>query len=277
MQVRQVCFTLFLTIFMFLYTVSLAAEIERGVFAMGTYSPVGFSIMGRVPYNYEPKGSADTKPDPDAKISSLSDYSLGAGYFRGPLMADFQFYSTSVEDQKIDFEEYFRNESIEYTLRTFDIRSGLRLSDYGNPSFTYIHLGYRYLSYSSDYLKTELSGHGFTVGLTKFHTFFPRFDFEPALYFNAYLGNYRITGFESDMSSGDYEREKSVTAGGTLGIGVHFEPYNLAVLAIVRGAIDQISHNVRIDDGWVDCGVRHTGFYAGIAVMYQRYNFKHNR
>ncbi|MBN2436480.1 MAG: hypothetical protein JXK07_14560 [Spirochaetes bacterium] len=255
-------------------SVSAFCDMQRGGYVLGSFSPIGLSPGNRVLYDYEPKGSVDASTESD--ITSLMDYSLEAGYFHGLLMADARFYSTSVDNQKIEYSEYFRDETISYKINTLDVRAGLRLSDLGNSSFTYPYIGYRYFSYSSDYLDTKLKGHGFTVGLTGFYTFFPRFDFEPALYVNAYLGNYRFTDLESDMTS-DFERSKSIAAGATFGAGVHYEPYNVTMLAIVRGSIDQISHDAKADDGWVECGIRHTGFYAGLAVMYQRYNFKYNR
>lgn len=270
-------FRLSVFILILLFAVQASAREQHGPFLSIFMYPGAYALPGAIPTNNEPIGTVDSNPTEGSEFSSVSSYALGGGYFYDKFMGQLTYSSVSAKEYTTDQSEDSVEEAFDYTLSHFEFTGGLRLSGYGNSSFSYFYGGYRRLMYSTDRLGIDLTGDGFVLGYTGFYSYGAAWDLEFVLYLNGYFGNYPYSEYSAENVTGESEHTQSYCVGASLGAGVQYEPYNVTLLGLVTAEAEQISHNSRIADGWADFGVRHNGLYFGIGVMYQYLNFKYNK
>jgi hypothetical protein len=262
-------------IFIF-FTFPLLGRTQQGPFISLFYYPGSYSTPGRIPYNNEPIGTTDSKVESGKEFSSLSKLNITGGYFYGIFMGQLSYSANSAKNILPDQSDY-TEDAVELQLNTIDITAGLRLSPYGDSSYSYVYAGYKRIDITSDYIGLEVAGNGITLGYTGFYSFNFGWPIEPALYLNVYFGNYPNSDYRAENVEGEVTHLQSYTAGSTIGIGILYEPYEITLLGLASYESDQISHNTAISDGYADFGIRHTGTYFGFGIMYQYLNFKYNR
>ncbi|MFW5808267.1 MAG: hypothetical protein ACOCWH_04350, partial [Spirochaetota bacterium] len=195
----------------------LAAREQHGPFVSMSYYPVSYALPGKVPYNEEPVGTVSNKPSDGNELSSFQAFKISGGYFYGLFMGQLTYDSASGSDFLPDQPDYPVDDTYDYTVTHFEATAGVRLSSYGDSSFTYVYAGYRRIDYSTDYLGIDMSGNGYVLGFTGFYSFGAAFDFEYVAYINGYFGNYPDSDYSADNVTGRVTHTQSVCAGGTIG------------------------------------------------------------
>ena len=140
-----------------------------------------------------------------------------------------------------------------------------------------IYFGLKRISSASDYEDIKLTAYGYLAGYEGFLSFGINYPIEFVIKFNAYIGTYRKDEFKSDIQLNNVEKKNSITAGADLGIGLLYEPCDIAVLFKFSNDFDQIAYRAELAGSSFDFAYRTQGSYLGFEIIYSIPNYKYNK
>jgi len=259
-----------LFVILFCVTGSAFAETTQyGPFASVEYSHFGIG-QTYVPFNEDPLGTVQGESG-GFPFTSFRNYKIAVGGFYDVFYTQFYYSGNNAYDQSTTTTAYDLSNTV------YGGRLGYRLSDPGYSSYMVFFAGVKRSVFESDYLGLDVSGLGYDIGFRHFITRGLKYDWEFVFDYEIFAGNYRITDFSSNVEMSGQKRLNSVTAGGSLGAGVMYEPYNIALLLKVSPEAELITHRITTEGTGIRYGVRRQCAYLGLEVSYQYYNYKHNK
>lgn len=260
----------------------LFAKPQYGAGFSFSYFPGSLSFGGEMPVYEESDsevgdaGTAQTLVEDGSELNSLSRWDVGASFFYDYLMARLSYTSIHGGSYLVDHDSFDTDDAFSVDTGFFNFVGGVRFSPLGDTSYSFLYLGYRRMDLSSSYMGVSLWGNGTIIGVENFYSFPLVNQVEWVVYGDAHVGNYFWTGMETETSGDVKEKTKSLSIGGTAGVGLQYLPLNITAMAVFACDVDQISQSVELSDGSADYGVRHGGLYYGFSVSYQYLNFKYN-
>jgi hypothetical protein len=203
------------------------------------YNPCGYAALnapmgsGTGTDNAEPQ-MKNVVESSDAIVISAAGYynsfqcSAEYSYISGERLLS-PYTSTSLQDQftgRADSEK---------------VRCGLRFSRPGDTSYEFIYAGAQRLGFSTALQDSSCTSYGPLVGASFFNSVGVFSATEFVTVADIYLGTYPLYNIASVRSFTGYQKIYSVSAGGTIGAGIQYEPYNISFLIQVRTSFDYIS------------------------------------
>jgi hypothetical protein len=237
--------------------------------------PYGYGTLN-LPYSDAVTGTAYTSPEEDSSSRSAKRYSLLAGYFYDFIQMDFSYDLTIIRNQAFD------NSSLEGNIpenerRVFLFRGGKRFSSPGDSSYHLVFFGLKRVHAASDYEDMELTATGYLAGYEGFYSFGRKYPVEFVTKFNSFIGRYRKEKFSSNIQFTNIEKKNSLTAGAGLGIGILYEPYDIAFLFNISYDFDQVAYRGDHSGNNVSFAYSINARYFGCEIAIRIPNFKYNK
>jgi hypothetical protein len=267
----------------FLHPEIVVAAPNHGPVFKGFYAPYGAGSF-IVPYdktiNGENDGSLATGSlrDCDNPYKSLRGYSLSCGYFYDWFQFDVSYaridtYNLLVEKATAPGNEY----SADADLWNADIRAGYRFSRPGDTSYKWFYLGVRRSELEISFNDTESTATGFMAGFYGFSSFGLSGPFEFVLTYDAYAVGYRYNWnrFHSDVYI-DVSRKFAMDIGFSGGMGVQYEPWDLAVILKVSPFISYSKYEEEDKVYNRSTKTSLSGTLIGIEVIFSIPDYKNN-
>lgn len=241
-----------------------------------SYAPSGYGSMER-PHTDGRDGTEKFLPAKGSKSSSAAQSNISIGYYYGFLQGDIEYTETKISKQLSGSIPTTGQESDHVTNYSCKARLGKRFSNPGDTSYNWIYIGFKRMSLSSSGMNMDIAAYGYFFGYRGFFSFDLGYDLEFAFTSDIYLGSYRIVDFSSDVAYKDVGRRYSVSAGGSLGLGAQYEPYNITLLLKTAGDFDRIGFNAKYNDTARSFRCSSLSITIGFEVIYSIPNIHYNK
>ncbi|MDY6933140.1 MAG: hypothetical protein SVZ03_02830 [Spirochaetota bacterium] len=238
------------------------------------YAPFGFGNL-KAPYSSRAIGSISSNEGDNNSLKSYSGNRVTLGYFYKSIQSEFSYFKASIKNQTIEEPNQYSRTIISGDSTFLDLKIGKRFSSSGDTSFSWLYIGGKMMSLNFDISGTEARGIGYLIGYYGFHSYRLRSDFEFAFNYDLFLGMYKITDLSSDIII-DKERDNSISAGFSVGIGIQYEPYNASCLLKFAPEVNQITYKGDYAGANVDLSASTRAAYIGLEFIYNPPNFKYN-
>lgn len=246
MQSAKILFLAAITVYAMAHQTRLSADSsytpDHGPYFSLAYFPKGYGSV-LIPRDNGANGTDQAKPDPKNITSSAARFSCRAGYYYGIFQGDLSYDTTSYTDQMSQYAAANSGEKFKGNKSSYKLRAGKRFSNPGDTSFQFLYLGFKRTDIHADASDVSLTAYGFFAGVSAFESYGLSSDLEFVITGDLYFGNYQWYHFSSGVDFRDISKRYSVSAGGSLGIGVQYEPYNFSVLVKVSSDADIFSLN----------------------------------
>ncbi|HOP29924.1 MAG TPA: hypothetical protein P5120_15020 [Spirochaetota bacterium] len=215
----------------------ISAEPDHGPVFKGFYAPYGAGSY-TVPYDKNINGGSENTlasgslRDCDNSLKTLKGYSFSCGYFYDWFQCDISYSMMKTDNLIVEHASTPGNEhSADADLWNADIRAGYRFSNPGDTSYKWLYLGVRRSELEISFNNTSAEATGFMAGFYGFSSFGLSGPFEFVLTWDLYAVGYRYNWnkFHSDVYV-DVSRKFAMDLGLSGGIGVQYEPWDLAVV-----------------------------------------------
>lgn len=214
--------------------------VDSGPIAAFSYSPAGSGYLSFPGPDGHSGDSAE--PKSDSRFTSASRLYLSGGYYYDFLQADLSYTRTSVDRQISDFSsDTDLMSGIDSSLM---LRGGYRFSIPGDTSYTWLFLGLKRYDFSAE-RGTDVTAYGWLAGYSGFYSIGLSSDYEFVIALDLYVGTYRFDRFSSDSGYEHVRKRYSVTAGGGIGAGVQYEPYNVTLLLKLSADMNSIAYDAQ--------------------------------
>jgi len=176
--------------------------------------------------------TSDSANNGDHLLKTLKGYSISCGYYYDWIQGDINYTGIKTEDQYVVKASTPEDEfDADASLRNIDARLGYRFSNPGDTSYKWLYLGLRQTELEIPYNDTKVDATGFLGGFYGFSSFGLSGPVEFVLTYDIYAGTYRYNQnhLNTDVDIKIY-RKISVDLGMSAGMGVQYEPWDLAVV-----------------------------------------------
>lgn len=256
-----------------LFSLNQLCAIDRGPTAAFSYSPLGSGYLNTP--GPDGRSGDSAKPKSDSRLTSASRLYLSGGYYYDFLQADLSYTRTKVDQQISDFSS--DTDSMSGIDSSLMLRGGYRFSIPGDTSYTWLFLGLKRYDFTS-IRGTDVTAYGWLAGYSGFYSIGLSSDYEFVIALDLYLGTYRFDSFSSDNGYEHARKRYSVTAGGGIGAGVQYEPYNVTLLLKISADINRIAYEANYLGHARKFSVGTASGCLGLEVRYaipnERYNEK---
>lgn len=258
------------------------ADANHGPVFKAFYAPYGAGSY-MVPHDKTINGGDDglTSGSSDLdenQFKTLKGYSISAGYFYDWFQGDISYTEIETRKQYVDKnsspgDEYFSDAS----LWNADIRGGYRFSNPGDTSYKWLYLGMRKMNLDIPYNDTEVNSIGFLAGFYGFSSFGLSGPFEFVLTYDVYAGTYRYNQnhLSTDVNI-DVNRKISVDFGLSAGMGVQYEPWDLAIIIKVSPFITENKYKSEYTGNNKETDAAMMGALIGIEIVFSIPDYKNN-
>ena len=157
------------------------------------------------------------------------------------------YTSTSYSKQQSLDPETNSGDSFTARSQSYKLRLGRRFSSPGDTSYFLTYFGVRSLYFHSPVANLSISAQGFYAGAYGFYSHGLYHNMEFVLTGEFYAGNYILYHFSSGLDYTSVNKKYSVSAGGSLGIGIQYEPNNITMLLKLASDTDFLVMTARHD------------------------------
>jgi hypothetical protein len=257
-----------------------SAEPNHGPVIKAFYAPYGAGSY-RVPYDRTINGGynndlvSDSEETKDNQLKTLTGYSFSCGYFYDWLQADITYTAIETKDQYV--KEVSTINSIHYadaSMWNADFRIGYRFDDPGDTSYNWLYIGMRRSHFDISFNNTEVDATGFLAGFYGFHSYGLHLPVELVLTYDINLTFYRknFNHLKTDVNI-DPDRKRGVDLGLSAGIGLQYEPCDIAVILKISPFISDKYYKA---DNYGNTSVTMSGTLIGIEVVFSIPEYKNN-
>ena len=211
-------------------------------------------------------------------FNAISGYSISFGYFYDWFQGDVSYTGIKTANQYVSKVSSIENKYYaDASFMNVDVRGGYRFSKPGDTSYQWLYLGIRKSNLEIEYNNTEIDATGFIAGLYGFNSFGFRSPFEFVFTYDIYAGSYRYDNnhFNSDVDI-KLRRKLSLDLGLSLGAGIQYEPWDLAVIFKVSPFLSE--KNYKGENGGTDKSTNAAimGAMIGIEVILSIPEYRNN-
>jgi hypothetical protein len=263
-----------MTVFFILYSPLFATDYGP-IFTL-SYLPSGYGTMER-PHTDGSNGTEKFLPRKGSKFSSATQSNISIGYYYGFLQGDIGYTDTGISHQLSGGIPGIGQESDSMTNYSCKARFGKRFSNPGDTSYNWIYIGCKRMSLSSSGINMDIAAYGYFFGYMGFFSFDLGYDIEFVFTSDIYLGSYRVADFSSDVAYKDASKRYSISAGGSLGLGAQYEPYNITLLLKAAGDFDRFRFNATYNDSSRSFICSSLSITIGFEVIYSIPNIHYNK
>ncbi len=266
----------------FFFSAALSAVSNHGPVIKASYSPFGYGIY-QVPHDNAINGgesgyTSGSSNGDGFSLSTLNGYSFSCGYFYDWFQGDINYTSMKTADQYV--EKASTSGSKLYADASFwsvDFKGGYRFSNQGDTSYKWLYLGIKKMNLEIPYNHTEADAIGFLAGFYGFSSFGISYPFEFVLTYEIYGGSYRYVNnnLNTDVNI-NIEKKTAFDLGLSAGVGMQYEPWDLAVILKVTPFISQKIYkgNDTGENKKTNAGLR--GGLIGIEIIFTIPEYKNN-
>lgn len=261
----------------------LMASPEHGPVIKAFYAPYGGGSY-LVPHDKAINGGQDGLTsesaviDEDDSLKTLKGYSISGGYFYGWIQGDLS-YTSIKSDGLCVVKASTPGDKLESdaSLKNFDAKIGYRFSNPGDTSYKWLYLGLRHTQLDISYNNTEVDSTGILGGFYGFSSFGLSGPFEFVLTYDISAGTYR---YDNNHLSTDVDininRKFSVDFGLSAGMGVQYEPWDLAIVLKVSPFITWNKYKSQDTANDRETEAALSGTMIGIEIIFSIPDYKHN-
>jgi len=216
--------------------------------------------------------------DEDDSLKTLRGYSLSGGYFYDWIQGDISYTSVKSDNLCVAKSSTPGYEfEAEASLRNIDAKIGYRFSTPGDTSYKWLYLGIRHTQLDISYNNTEVDSTGILGGFYGFSSFGLSGPFEFVLTYDIYAGTYRYDNnhLNTDVDI-NINRKVSVDFGLSAGMGVQYEPWDIAVVLKVSPFITWNKYKSEDNGNDRETGAALSGTMIGFEIIFSIPDYKHN-
>lgn len=216
--------------------------------------------------------------DEDDSLKTLSGYSISGGYFYDWIQGEVS-YAAIKTDGLCVAKASTTAEKIESdaTLKNYGAKIGYRFSNPGDTSYKWLYLGIRHTQLNIPYNNTEVDSTGFLGGFYGFSSFGLSGPFEFVLTYDIYAGTYR---YDNNHLSTDVDininRKFAVDFGLSAGMGIQYEPWDLAIVLKVSPFITWNKYKSQDTGNNRETEASLSGTMIGVEVIFSIPDYRHN-
>ncbi|MCP4132852.1 MAG: hypothetical protein GY754_17940 [bacterium] len=209
-------------------------------------------------------------------IFAFSGYKVTLGYYYGYLQGEISYAGLFIKNQEIEDTSSSSTVAATGDSGFLDLKLGMRFSNPGDATYNFIYLGGRRMAFETDFNNTSAVCYGYFAGYHGFFSFYLDSDFEFVLSGEFYIGVYKMSDFSSDVNIGQ-DVNDSLILGGSIGVGVLYEPFNIAALIKAAPEFDNIGYERAYGGTEVNISAYTGGVYLGFELVYTLPSYKYNR
>lgn len=267
----------------FLFPGALFAGPNHGPVFKGYYAPYGAGSY-TVPYDRTINGGTDnsltsgSESSDENSFQSLSGYSISCGYFYDRLQGDISYTKIKSEHQYVENSSLPDDrDSADASLWNADIRAGYRFNNSGDTSYKWLYVGLRRMNLDISYNDTEAGGTGFMAGLYSFSSYGFSGPLEFVFTYDLYACGYRYSwnDLKTDVNF-SFNRSVALDFGISAGVGVQYEPWDLAVIVKASPFISYRKYQEEDADNDRETEAALKGTLIGIEVVFSIPDYKNN-
>jgi len=209
-------------------TQALGAPVMHGPLLRAFYAPLGSGLVLH-PHQAGSIGTITAKPVNEKFAEVYSSYKFTAGYFFRSLQTELSYEKISAKNLKSSASNPATSYDINGKADFIELKLGKRFTIPGDPSYSFLYLSGKRMTIDLNHQDTKLECYGYLAGYHGFYSFDLGGDFELVLDLGLYAGIYSWSDLHTNI---DLENNKnySLSAGGSFGIGSLYEPFNTCFL-----------------------------------------------
>ncbi len=261
----------------------LSSAPNHGPLIKAFYAPYGAGSYN-VPYDktlnggYDNDLAADSADNKDNQMKTLHGYSVSCGYFHDWIQGDISYSAVRTDNQYIKEisskgTEYYADAS----LWNLDARLGYRFNNPGDTSYKWLYLGMRRTNFDIPFNHTEINATGLLAGFYGFSSFGFDWPFELVLTYDInfvfYRSNYNHLKTDIKM---DANNKKAVDLGLSAGIGVQYEPWDIAIIFKIYPFISDKYYEEDYPGSNRNTTANMSGTLVGIEIVFTIPEYKNN-
>ncbi len=277
---KKISFIIILTSFMI--PSFAVAEPNHGPVIKAFYAPFGAGAFN-VPYDKTINGGTDASLTSDSgssgnSLKTLSGYSLSCGYFYDRFQGDISY--TGMETENLYVVNNSTPGHLYYSDASYwnvDVKGGYRFNDPGDTSYKWLYLGIRKMNLEIPYNNTESEAIGILGGFYGFSSFGLSGPFEFVMTYDIYAGTcrYNDNNLRTDVSI-DINRKFAVDLGLSAGMGIQYEPWDLAAVIKISPFMSERIYKQEITGNNKGTAASLRGTLIGIEIIFSIPEYKNN-
>lgn len=222
--------------------------------------------------------TSDSSGGASSWYNSLRGYTVSCGYFYDWFQGDVSYTDMKTENRYVIKASTPENQYYsDAELRDADIRGGYRFNDPGDTSYTWLYIGIKKTNMAIPYKRTKVDALGFFAGLYGFSSAGFYSPFEIVLTYDVYAGTCRRD--QNHLSSEvdiDLNHRYAVDLGLSAGIGVQYEPWDIAIILKVSSFITDKTYRGTYNGNSAKTSASLTGTVIGIEFVLSIPDYKNN-
>jgi len=222
--------------------------------------------------------TSDSSVRDSDQFVSLRGYSVSCGYFYDWFQFDFSYTGMETENLYVVNDSTPGDEQYsDASLWNADIKGGYRFSNPGDTSYKWFYLGIRKMNMEIQYNRTKSDTLGFFAGFYGFLSAGFYNPVEVVFTYDIYAGTCRRdqNHLSTDLNI-DVDRKYAVDLGLSAGIGLQYEPWDVAVILKVSSFVTEKKYCGMYQGNSAETMSALSGAVLGIEIVLSIPDYKNN-